>query len=183
MNRPIIFIGHSLGGSVIRSALVRALNRYQTYESILQCTTEIFLFACPGVDFLEDTSIGDLQHTLQKLSVDAGFRDTQSKQRLRDWAVPLTELERDFSEGPYSGSLLDIHVTKILGGDAGVVIPDLDENVLKIEGDHTTVVNLTGREQGYAKFRERIQQQMIAAAMGQMSLEPTETSLLLSHVY
>jgi hypothetical protein len=77
--RPIVFVGHGIGGLVIKKALT-------DHKDILQCTSHVFFFDTPhnGFDFRAWNHL-----TGQRLTAEA---QTQFKVQ----ATPLSELARGF---------------------------------------------------------------------------------------
>ncbi|KAH8691538.1 hypothetical protein BGW36DRAFT_388505 [Talaromyces proteolyticus] len=91
--RPLIFIGHSLGGIVIKQALITAKIRSQQYKDILESTWHLIflgtphqgsLFA-PGADFLN------------KLTSVFSSERTRVTKELKLWSPELLSITQDFA--------------------------------------------------------------------------------------
>ena len=92
--RPILFIGHSMGGIVIKSALCHAGARRALYGSILDSTRAIIFFGTPHQG--SDTAVWGGH--LSKLSRVLGMTASTSTDELQRWSNPLKDLTRIFSE-------------------------------------------------------------------------------------
>ncbi|KAI9782759.1 MAG: hypothetical protein M1816_001711 [Peltula sp. TS41687] len=92
--RPIIFIGHSLGGIVIKTALTHAHSRTTLFGNILDSTKAILFFGTPhqGADVAAWTGF------LDKLTTILGIKSTEVTKELKTWSTPLLELSTEFSE-------------------------------------------------------------------------------------
>ncbi|KAF4627331.1 hypothetical protein G7Y89_g10820 [Cudoniella acicularis] len=92
--RPLIFVGHSLGGHVIKSALVGANNQQGLYGNILNSTRCLVFFGTPhqGADAaVWATYLGNLAKGL-------GIRSTEVARELQRWSNPLVELRVSFAQ-------------------------------------------------------------------------------------
>lgn len=91
--RPIIFVGHSLGGLVIKSALVHANIRNQVYGIIAECTKAIVFFSTPHQG--SDNAAWDAFFT----SLDqANLQGAQVVEELRLWSDMLVQLTVEFAD-------------------------------------------------------------------------------------
>ncbi|PVH84639.1 hypothetical protein DL98DRAFT_512067 [Cadophora sp. DSE1049] len=93
-SRPLVFVGHSLGGNVIKSALVGANNQQNLYGDILKSTQCLIFFGTPhqGADAaVWGTYLGNLAQGI-------GIRSTEVTQELMRWSNPLVELRVNFAQ-------------------------------------------------------------------------------------
>ncbi|TVY81035.1 Protein SERAC1, partial [Lachnellula suecica] len=93
-SRPLIFVGHSLGGNVIKSALVGANNQQGLYGDILKSTRCLVFFGTPhqGADAaVWGTYLGNLAKGL-------GIRNAEVTRELQRWSNPLVELRVSFAQ-------------------------------------------------------------------------------------
>ncbi|KAH8588043.1 hypothetical protein B0O99DRAFT_377762 [Bisporella sp. PMI_857] len=94
--RPIIFVAHSLGGIVLKSALITALTNSGVYGSILQSTRSVLFLGTPhhGV-----SNLAGLAQLLTKISSSLRLRNhTFAAEELRLWSPTLVDGARRFSE-------------------------------------------------------------------------------------
>ncbi|KAF8859461.1 hypothetical protein BDZ45DRAFT_673223, partial [Acephala macrosclerotiorum] len=92
--RPIIFMGHSLGGIVIKSALRHAHALESQYGNILDSTKAIVFFGTPhqGADTATWAAfLGGLSKAIR-------IRNTEVVEELKRWSNPLVELTTTFAE-------------------------------------------------------------------------------------
>ncbi|RPB06396.1 hypothetical protein P167DRAFT_514553, partial [Morchella conica CCBAS932] len=83
-SRPIIFIGHSMGGILILQVLLQAKARLQ-YRSLFDCTKAISFFATPHqglyvkqlLEMAHDTGSGSKTEFIKQLNEGSYFLDTQ----------------------------------------------------------------------------------------------------------
>ncbi|KAI1130691.1 hypothetical protein F5Y10DRAFT_106906 [Nemania abortiva] len=92
--RPIIFLGHSLGGIVIKAALRHAHALESLYGEILEATKAIVFFGTPhqGADAAAWAAM------LGGLGKIIGLQSTEVVEELKRWSDPLVELTTTFSE-------------------------------------------------------------------------------------
>ncbi|KAI8955665.1 hypothetical protein F4801DRAFT_528534 [Xylaria longipes] len=92
--RPIVFLGHSLGGIVIKAALRHAHALESLYGDILEATKAIVFFGTPhqGADAAAWAAM------LGGLGKIIGVQSTEVVEELKRWSDPLVELTTTFSE-------------------------------------------------------------------------------------
>ncbi|KAK1640670.1 Alpha/Beta hydrolase protein [Colletotrichum phormii] len=102
--RPIVFVGHSLGGIVIKAALRHAKLLSSQFGDILSYTKAIVFFGTPhqGADAAAwAVLLGEIGSWVR-------LRNTEVVEELKRWSDPLVQLTRQFKEIP---SLYGIHIT------------------------------------------------------------------------
>ncbi|KAK3335250.1 hypothetical protein B0T19DRAFT_452139 [Cercophora scortea] len=92
--RPIVFIGHSLGGIVIKKALVIAQVRTKLFGDIYESTKSITFLGTPH----QGSGPADWASYLEKISQIIGIKRSKVLRELETWSPSLLELSRTFSE-------------------------------------------------------------------------------------
>ncbi|KAI1991718.1 hypothetical protein LOZ54_001964 [Ophidiomyces ophidiicola] len=95
-HRPIIFVGHSLGGIVIKAAkaLCYAHLRKSLYSTILDSTYSIVFFGTPH----QGTDSAVWATYLGKIGTVFGVAASRATRDLKRWSDPLLELSVNFAE-------------------------------------------------------------------------------------
>ncbi|KAL4767251.1 Alpha/Beta hydrolase protein [Aspergillus nidulans var. acristatus] len=91
-NRPIIFIGHSLGGIVIKYALKHAKSRSQ-FANLLKSTHAIIFFSTPH----QGTHVQAWNAFFASLGK-ADLQEVEVVEELKQWSDMLAELTSEFGE-------------------------------------------------------------------------------------
>ncbi|KAK1456142.1 hypothetical protein CMEL01_16554 [Colletotrichum melonis] len=94
MNRPIIFIGYSLGGIVIKGALRHAHALPTQYGNILDSTQALVFFGTPH----QGSEAAAWASFLGSVGRAVGVRTTEVVEELKRWSFPLVELTTTFAE-------------------------------------------------------------------------------------
>ncbi|KAJ5981898.1 hypothetical protein N7522_013526 [Penicillium canescens] len=157
--RPIIFIGHSLGGIVIKTALIYAHNHQAQFEGILNSTKAIIFFATPhqGSDSaVWATYLGHLGSAL-------GVHSTQATQDLRRWSSVLVELTVNFS-GLAPGFMITTFFETcptngvIVATEASACMGLMNERVVALSADHRQICKFDKAENGnYTRVVRRLE--------------------------
>jgi len=91
--RPILFVGHSLGGIVIKLALVYSCNRQFLYRDIYESAKSIAFFGTPH----QGANIATWSGYLESIAKVVGVTRTAALEGLETWSPSLLELQRTFS--------------------------------------------------------------------------------------
>jgi len=142
--RPIIFLGHSLGGLVIKSALRHARALYSLYGDVLDSTRAVVFFGTPhqGTDSaVWATYLGDLGKAL-------GLRNTEVAKELKRWSYPLVELTTHFSDLAPNFQITTFFEKKKTHGilvvpEASARMGQQNERTRGLEADHNSVCKFT----------------------------------------
>ncbi|KAF6804850.1 NB-ARC and TPR domain protein [Colletotrichum musicola] len=146
-SRPILFLGHSMGGLLIKQALINAHNN-PNYKSIMDATSGLAFFATPhnGGDW-KLVSLGSLA---AKIATTTGF------QKGDDVLETLKEgsIFSDIMHEHWRHQLLKYNIVSFWGGFDNVVpresarlgMPGDRENVVRLDADHSTVCKFGAAE-------------------------------------
>ena len=133
-HRPILFVGHSLGGIVIKRALIRANTRSDYRASILQATKAIAFLGTPHSG--SDLAASSWLYTVQKIVSWAHLRNTDRGSRITSelalFSNTVKDVSAEFVEIPTDNrikmrSFAEQNKTRLLPplkGDALVNSPD-----------------------------------------------------------
>ncbi|KAI9888758.1 MAG: hypothetical protein M1814_006452 [Vezdaea aestivalis] len=166
LQTKIIFVGHNLGGIVVKTALLNARDNSQ-YKRILDCTWGLVFFACPhkGADgqafgdvvarVAEYVSMGradnDLLHGLQRNSF---FTDDTierfSQQLLRYRIVSFIEMQPMYLGGVGDDTRSGVVVSR---SSAILGLPGGTETKIPLNKNHVDVCRVSGRNEMYADIQ------------------------------
>ncbi|KAK8189294.1 uncharacterized protein BKA78DRAFT_319145 [Phyllosticta capitalensis] len=155
--RPIVFLGHSLGGIVIKSALRHAHERYSVFGDILDSTNAIIFFGTPhqGSDLAKWASI------LNGLGKAFRVRNSAVVEELKRWSNPLNELTTTFSELAERFQITTYFETKPTNGI--LVVPEgsarmgqKHERISGLEADHRGVCKFSAEESNWNRVSARL---------------------------
>ncbi|KAJ8127927.1 hypothetical protein O1611_g5708 [Lasiodiplodia mahajangana] len=155
IQRPILFIGHSFGGIVIKEALVQAKEKAHTDHSILKSTIGILFLGTPH-NGAWSTALGDIMiDCTSSLGSNRKIMDG-----LRYQSRKLTELQREFEEC-YKQGIISIYESRrtIMGGFLPIMVVDEDlatirnecERPIKLNTDHSGLNKFGSRDDGNYK--------------------------------
>ncbi|CAN9335257.1 unnamed protein product [Alternaria alternata] len=89
-----MFIGHSLGGIVVKRALVNAQLNSTNYKDISESTKSIIFFGTPH----QGTNVTEWPQMLESISKVAGIKRSKVLKELELWSDFLVELSQTFLE-------------------------------------------------------------------------------------
>lgn len=170
--RPIMFIGHSLGGIVIKSAL-RYAKLLPQFNSILSATRSIVFFGTPHQG--ADTAVWAA--LLGGIGKYVGVRTTQVVGELQRWSDPLAQLSREFSglPGEYNIQITSYYETQTLYNF--LIVPEAcacmaipQERARALQADHEMICKLSEADPNWPIVRLRYN--AIAASIGLMQVLP-----------
>ncbi|RYO68363.1 hypothetical protein AA0116_g73 [Alternaria tenuissima] len=175
VGRPLIFLGHSLGGIVIKAALRHARERPAQYKDILESTKAIMFFGTPHQGADAATWAG----YLSKIGRVIGVKNTEVTAELQRWSNPLTELTKVFSENQENIAITTFYESRSLHGT--IVVPEAsatmgwkDERCVKLDGTHTSICRLTETDPNWRTVRTRLNvvaKSLLGLAAGVPNLE------------
>ncbi|CAG9943269.1 unnamed protein product [Clonostachys rosea f. rosea IK726] len=145
--RPIIFLGHSMGGLLIKQALINAHNNPK-YRKIKDATSGIGFFATPhrGVD----SSLMSLGEVVAKIADRAGFRQGDNILEVLKQGSMFADVLRE----NWRHQILQYDIISFWGGSDKIV---LKENArLGMPGDRENVVRLDAGHGGVCRFGSEI---------------------------
>ncbi|KAK8209716.1 hypothetical protein IWZ01DRAFT_527990 [Phyllosticta capitalensis] len=142
--RPIIFLGHSLGGIVIKSALRYAHERRGLYGNVLDSTKAIVFFGTPH----QGSDAATWAAFLGSLGRAVHLRSTEVLDELKRWSNPLVELTRVFSELRDKFQITSFYEKEATNGmiivpEGSAVMGAKMERIRGLEADHHQVCKFT----------------------------------------
>ncbi|KAI0406772.1 hypothetical protein F4802DRAFT_73932 [Xylaria palmicola] len=148
-NRPILFIGHSFGGIVIKEALVQAKEKTHPDHAILKSTIGILFLGTPH-NGAWSTALGDIIIDCTS-SIGSNCRIMDD---LRYRSEKLTELQRDF-EDCYNQGIMSIYESRrtLMGGFLPIMV--VDEDLARIRNECERPIKLNTDHSGLNKFASR----------------------------
>ncbi|KAN0070951.1 Alpha/Beta hydrolase fold [Elaphomyces granulatus] len=175
--RPIIFIGHSLGGIVIKNALVLAQARQSLYGDIYESAKSITFFGTPH----QGANVAEWAGYLEKISKIVGVSRSNVLKELETWSPTLLNLSRTFSEQiprllinsfyekqPYQGIYVSnqrvapsfsdaqlLTAAKVVN-EGSATLSYFSEIVVGLDANHTTICKFSSKESSV--YREITQQ-------------------------
>ncbi|RDW73010.1 hypothetical protein BP6252_06917 [Coleophoma cylindrospora] len=178
--RPIIFLGHSLGGLVIKDALVTASKSqgHKPWQRIFQSCQSLVFFGVPnlGMSFEELARMVDgseSEQLVRDLLVDKDHDTRPLLQRLNEEFVECLQKRNDFDILCYYETKLSPRISKekdqvishrgtLIVNQASAAYTGLTAksyNILELEGDHRSMVKFAERNRtGYRGLSGRIKQ-------------------------
>ncbi|RDW87769.1 hypothetical protein BP5796_03463 [Coleophoma crateriformis] len=178
--RPIIFMGHSLGGLVIKEALVTASKSkgHKPWQRIFQSCQSLVFFGVPnlGMSFEELARMVDgseSEQLVRDLLVDNDHDTRPLLQRLNEEFVECLQHRNDLDILCYYETKLSPRISKekdqgishrgtLIVNQASAAYTGLTArsyNILELEGDHRSMVKFAERNRtGYRGLSRRIKQ-------------------------
>ncbi|KAI5793179.1 hypothetical protein EDC01DRAFT_655496 [Geopyxis carbonaria] len=177
IHRPIIFVGHSLGGLVIKQALVEAAqSSSKNVHTILESCIGVFLFGVPNKGLNNENLlslakgkntadfVGSLKEGSELLrSLHAAFRCCYQDYLKACFVVSFYETEDtksviEASDGKWKREGKPIRMVTL--ESATSFMPTEDEhNKIPIASDHSNLVKFTGRDdQNYLAVRSKMKE-------------------------
>ncbi|KAI9791807.1 MAG: hypothetical protein M1833_001331 [Piccolia ochrophora] len=144
-HRPLFFAGHSLGGIVIKKALIMARMRSKKYEDILHCTRHIFFFGTPHQGANKTAFVNFLNKLVGGLQLD---NSTSAVDELSLWSDSLLDTLASFSEIASNLSFTTFWETKPTKG-----IQIVEEGSARMNLSTETPVSLSANHKEVCKFR------------------------------
>ncbi|KAH6706632.1 Alpha/Beta hydrolase protein [Leptodontidium sp. MPI-SDFR-AT-0119] len=157
-NRPIIFIGHSLGGLVIKQALINATHNSHQYGSIKQATYSLVFFGTPHQGG-NRVPLGKVAANITT-AVTGSVRNDLLKSLSKD-SVLTQNTNDDFRHYWDDYQVLSFYETKatrvkrlggILGFILNTVVVDINSAKLGLGGRHETQIPIDADHSGVCKF-------------------------------
>ncbi|OKL63855.1 hypothetical protein UA08_01111 [Talaromyces atroroseus] len=154
-NRPIIFIGHSLGGLVVKSALRHANERRSLYGTISSSTRAILFFGTPHQGC-------DVAAYLSGLGKAILLKNTEVVDELARWSAPLVELTTAFSEIAPRYNITTFFEQRPTNGV--IIVPEAsarmgqgNERVRGLDADHLSLCRFTGADGTWNMVANRLE--------------------------
>ncbi|KAK3317794.1 hypothetical protein B0T19DRAFT_435586 [Cercophora scortea] len=149
--RPIVFVGHSLGGIVIKRALLTAHQGLTRYRSLWEASRGVMFFATPHYGMDDSAWQRFIHHVLGFDAPVEGAKPTSGmKDEIGKNSVALEKISKDFEhlqDDLVFYSFVEIDRFK---GLEGVIVPERDgrmraktEKHLGISGDHVGICKFT----------------------------------------
>ncbi|RWA04980.1 hypothetical protein EKO27_g10126 [Xylaria grammica] len=153
VERPIIFVAHSLGGLVLKSALIRSAtarqNALSEHRSVKTSTYGVVYMGTPHQGG-SGAQLGRVLVNVASLFIAADDRILKHLERDSEW------LQQQLSQyNPISGQF----VTKFVVPKASAVVPgQANAEPMAINSDHINMVKFSGNtDRGYTKVSETLQ--------------------------
>ncbi|KZL67693.1 NB-ARC domain-containing protein, partial [Colletotrichum tofieldiae] len=153
-SRPILFLGHSMGGLLIKQALINAHNN-PNYTPIKHATNGLAFFATPhhGGDW-KLVSLGSLA---AKIATTTGFQKGDDVLEV----LKQGSIFSDIMNEHWRHQLLQYNIVSFWGGFDNIVpresarlgIPGDRENVVRLDADHSTVCKFGGTQSEQDNFK------------------------------
>ncbi|OHE97572.1 hypothetical protein CORC01_07187 [Colletotrichum orchidophilum] len=155
--RPIIFVAHSLGGIVVKSALRHAHMLPGLYGDILQSTNAIVFFGTPhqGSDLAVWASfLGGLGRVVR-------LRNTRVVDDLKRWSNPLVELTTAFAEMWERFDITTFYETKKTHGvmmvpEGAAKVGQKNEQARALLADHVGVCKFSVDDPNWVSVQGRL---------------------------
>ncbi|VUC28700.1 unnamed protein product [Clonostachys rosea] len=158
---PIIFLGHSLGGIVIKStprqALRHARERESQFGNILSCTKSVIFFGTPHQGADSATWAG----YLSAIGRAVGITTTKITKELMRWSDPLVELTKAFSENQLAISITTFY--EVYETHGIIVVPEASatigwggERCISLEADHSQLCKFSEGTDKWDRVQKRL---------------------------
>ncbi|OTA99122.1 hypothetical protein M426DRAFT_16743 [Hypoxylon sp. CI-4A] len=141
-SRPILFLGHSLGGLLIKQALVNAY-KYPKYTSIKDDVSGLALFATPQHD--KDCNSKTLEELAAKIALSMGFHEYNFVENLN-----IGDTFSDIVEEHWRDKLLNFNIVSFWG-TIDKIVPLADWN-MNPPDNGASLVTLCADHAGICKF-------------------------------
>ncbi|KAK3305959.1 uncharacterized protein B0T15DRAFT_533930 [Chaetomium strumarium] len=171
LHRPIVFVGHSLGGIIIKQALTLARNEWKVYGDILTSTKGIVFFGTPhrGSDV---TQWGEVIANIKAASFGTRAR-TPFFKFLRPNAKDLLDLSEDFRPIAQNYALVSFIEENTFGRLGRVVVERYSavmelphEEQVYIGGDHSSMCKFTRDDERFDVVWRAIRQASLGPDTG-----------------
>ncbi|KAI1173201.1 hypothetical protein F4777DRAFT_558875 [Nemania sp. FL0916] len=168
-HRPIIFIGHSLGGLVVKSALIHSDARRQgalgEHRSIKISTYGVLYIGTPhqGSDAVP---LGRVFADIASIFIKTNDRILKNLERDSEWLQQQLSHYKSISGDFVTKFAYETYPTRIALGKSILVVPsasavvpgDADAEPIAITADHTNMVKFNGNtDAGYIRISETLQ--------------------------
>ncbi|KAI1767803.1 TPR-like protein [Hypoxylon sp. FL1150] len=144
-SRPIIFLGHSMGGLLIKQALINAHNHADPkYKSIKEATSGLVFFATPHNG--GDQMLVTLGGLAAKMARSLGFQKGENLVKVLESGNMFSDIMSEH----FRHQLLAYDIVSFWGASDNIV--PREGARLRLPGDHEKIVTLEADHSGVCKF-------------------------------
>ncbi|KAM4063706.1 alpha/beta hydrolase family protein [Hirsutella rhossiliensis] len=155
--RPLILMGHSLGGIVIKSALLQASAREALYGDLLRATKAIVFFGTPH----QGAGTAEWASFLGGLGQAVGLRSTEVVGELKRWSHTLVEQTTLFADLWERFDITTFYETMKTNGvmivpDGAARVGQRNEQARRLVADHIQVCKFSENDANWTTVRGRL---------------------------